>query len=443
MDSGIVPTDWTRANITPLPKVPRSKSVNDLRPISLTSVVSKVFESIVWNHIIPFLLANQCIGKYQHGALPNRSTVTSLLESLNSWTKSFDDALGPGVDVLYVDFAKAFDTVPLKRLLVKLECVGIRGKLLKWFSCFLLHRKQRVLLNGHPSQWRGVSSGIPQGTITGPFAFLVYINDLPPSITEHSSLFVDDLKIDRPIYSVADCYSLQLALRDLESWCRDFLLTPKPEKCGVLRIRPKFDFTYSIGGSNLPTIRQTKDLGVIVSDDLKPNLHIDYIEKKANRTIGLIKRCVAARSAAVIVPLYKGLVRPILEYAAATWSPQYVGAIHRLEKIQRRCLRLAHDLDATSVSKLHERRETIDLINCYKIMNNLTVLSPGEFFSLPHRPLRGNDHKLAVHYRRTNIRGHFFSNRVVSRWNRLPSCVTGAPNLANFKRELRSLRHQP
>lgn len=443
IDSGIIPADWKCANITPIPKVASSKKVNDLRPISLTSIPAKIIESLIWGEIIPFLIENNRIGKHQHGALRNRSTVTSLLDSLNRWTEAFDDPSVPGIDVLYVDFQKAFDSVPLRRLLSKLEHAGIRGRLLSFFQAFLLARKQRVVLNGHVSQWKDVISGIPQGTLSGPFSFLVFIDDLPATIDDHTTLFVDDVKIDRAIHSRSDCISLQNSLDCLQEWCDDFLLTPKPTKCSVLRIRPKFDYTYRLGGYQLPVVSKVKDLGVWVSSDLKPNNHIDYIEAKANRSIGLMKRCVLSRSADVIVPLFKGLVRPHLEYASSAWSPVYTGQIEKLERIQRRCLRLARDIDSVRTSKLWERRETIDLINCFKIISGTSNLNRDDFFRFPTRQLRGHDNKIAVQHRRTNIRGHSFCNRVVNNWNNLPTSVTSSNCVNSFKTNLRALRSKP
>jgi hypothetical protein len=443
IDSGIIPSDWKCANITPIPKVAASKKVNDLRPISLTSIPAKIIESLIWEKVIPFLIENNRIGKHQHGALKHRSTVTSLLDSLNRWTEAFDEPSVPGIDVLYLDFQKAFDSVPLRRLLSKLEHAGIRDRLLSFFRAFLLARKQRVVLNGHVSNWKDVVSGIPQGTLSGPFSFLVFIDDLPGSIDNHTTLFVDDVKIDRVIHSRLDCISLQNSLDCLQEWCDDFLLTPKPSKCAVLRIRPKLDYTYRLRGTPLPVVSKVKDLGVWISSDLKSNCHIDYIEAKANRCIGLIKRCVLSRSVDVILALFKGLVRPLLEYASSAWSPVYTGLIERLERVQRRCLRLARDIDSARTSKLWERRETIDLINCFKIIAGASNLKRDEFFRFPTRQLRGHERKLAVQHRRTNIRGHFFCNRVVKNWNNLPACVTSSNCVNSFKANLRALRSKP
>lgn len=443
IDSGDVPSDWKLANVTPIKKVPRSMSLDDLRPISLTCVCAKIMERLIWNSVLPFLTNNDLICDNQHGALPGRSVVSNLLVFLNAATSSFDAESLPGHDVVYIDFKKAFDTVPLRRLSQKLEFSGIRGNLLRWFNAFLHNRKQRVVLNGKATNWVDVRSGIPQGTLSGPYCYLIYVNDLSYKVRRLCGLemFVDDVRMSKRITNLTDCFCLQSAIQQLELWCDDWLMSPKRSKCNVLRIRPKIPFQYELREGAICEVFSVKDLGIVVSNSLKFNDHFDFIESSANRRIGLLRRAVLARSADVIVPLYKALVRPILEYGAVLWSPQYNVHIARLEAIQRRCLHLARDIDVNQVSTLEQRRATIDLINTYKILDNLSPLSADDFFTRTRCPhLRGHVRKLAVNYCRTNVRQHFLSNRIIEKWNDLPSNVATSESLNVFKVNLRGIR---
>ena len=157
------------------------------RPISLTSTVCKVLKSVIRESIIEYMTSNNLISNTQHGFLPKRSCVTQLLTSMEYWTDEIQK--GNPVDVLYVDFKKAFDKVPHKRLLTKLKTYGITGKLLNWIYSFLVGRKQRVTINSFKSTWVDVVSGVPQGSVLRPIFFMIYINDLPHVLSNPCLLF--------------------------------------------------------------------------------------------------------------------------------------------------------------------------------------------------------------------------------------------------------------
>jgi len=170
-DEGQLPDDWKRANIVTVFKKGVSSDPGNYRPISLTSTVCKVFESIVREDIIKHLTSNNLLSDSQHGFLPKRSCTTQLLAAMEYWTNKIQQ--GQLVDVLYFDFKKAFDKVPHERLLTKLKAYGITGKLLDWIRSFLQCRKQRVTLDGAKSSWTDILSGVPQESVLGPI-FLYY-----------------------------------------------------------------------------------------------------------------------------------------------------------------------------------------------------------------------------------------------------------------------------
>ena len=193
-----------------------SPSVGNYRPVSLTSVVSKVAESVIRDHIMDFLQSNDLINPNQHGFVPGRSCTTNLLTSLENWISIVDD--GDCVDILYLDFRKAFDSVPHKRLLQKMSDLGIAPEITSWVQGFLTGRKQAVRIGDELSSWRQVSSGVPQGSVLGPCLFVIFINDMPDVVQNLLNLFADDSKMWRRVASVADCEQLQKDLDSLFLW---------------------------------------------------------------------------------------------------------------------------------------------------------------------------------------------------------------------------------
>ena len=195
--SGVVPGDWRDAGVTPLFKKGKKSDAQNYRPVSMTSVVCKVMESILKDVIQEHLEKHDLIRDSQHGFTSGRSCLTNLLEFLEEVTLNLDD--GKPVDVIYLDFAKAFDKVPHQRLFVKLFAHGIGGQVLQWVKAWLTGRRQKVGVNNTYSGWENVSSGVPQGSVLGPLLFLVYINDLDVGINSKLVKFADDTKLGRAV----------------------------------------------------------------------------------------------------------------------------------------------------------------------------------------------------------------------------------------------------
>ena len=130
------------------------------------------------------------------------------------------------VDVIYLDFLKAFDMVPHRRLLKKLRGYGVKDELLGWFESFLIGRRQRVVLGETVSSWKEVSSGVPQGSVLGPILFVLYINDLPDSLSNNTKLYADDIKIIAIIQELNDTLALQKDINEVTKWTSEWLMRP-------------------------------------------------------------------------------------------------------------------------------------------------------------------------------------------------------------------------
>ena len=269
-DTGMIPPDWKLASIVALHKSGSRDEALNYRPVSLTSILCKVYEKIVRKHILNYV--SNLISKSQHGFVNKRSCLSNLLETVDAILDILET--GDPVDILYLDFCKAFDTVPHYRLLTKMESMGITGRTLKIIQDFLSGRSMTTVVRGSHSMPKTVLSGVPQGSVLGPLLFVLYINDLPNSIKHNiCKLFADDLKI----IANANKYSeLCHDLSKLEEWESLWLLRFNTEKCKVMSIEcnnnPKN--VYSLDNSILSSVDIEKDLGVITSNNLGWEDHI-------------------------------------------------------------------------------------------------------------------------------------------------------------------------
>ena len=234
LDSGKLPKDWTDANIAPVFKKGDKHAAENYRPVSLTSVLSKSLEHIVCHSLHEHFDKNKVLTSLNHGFRSGYSCETQLTVTVDQLARNIDNGLQ--TDVAILDFSKAFDTVPHKRLLQKLEAYGIRGPSLKWIEAFLCNRHMRVIVDGEASSEHYVESGVPQGTVLGPLLFLVHINDLPDCVKSCVRLFADDCLLFRTIRNLADHLALQEDLFQLEKWAKINGMSFNAKKCYILSV---------------------------------------------------------------------------------------------------------------------------------------------------------------------------------------------------------------
>ena len=316
LNTGVVPNDWKVANVTPLFKKGDRLQTSNYRPISLTSIISKIFEHILCSNIMKHLETNGILHHRQHGFRHNHSCETQLISLVHDLTNNYD--AGTQTDLISMDFAKAFDTVPHQRLMYKLQWYGVHGKVHKWISEFLTNRSQKVVLNGTCSTSVKVTSGVPQGTVLGPSLFLIYINDLPECVN-HSEirLFADDCIVYRCIHNQQDAELLQEDINAIQTWTSTWQMNFNVSKCCSTHftqaITYKMENTYYLYDTPLLSLDHFKYLGITLQSNLRYDRHIQDITAKANRTLGLLRRNIRTPTPQLKECAYKALVRPQLE----------------------------------------------------------------------------------------------------------------------------------
>jgi len=457
--TGTLPRQWKDANVSPIFKKGNRQQAANYRLVSLTSIICKTLERIVVSQIIAHLETNSLLCAEQHGFCRGRSTVTNLLEALNTWTEALMHSIP--VDVIYLDYAKAFDTVPHERLIHQVGSFGIGGHALAWIKDFLTGRRQQVKINNSTSSWKPVLSGVPQGSVLGPTLFAMFVADVPGKVRSLISMFADDTKMYAPLTDPTSTEKLNKDLSKLQNWSIKMQMKFHPDKCKVMHLgsnNPKSKYTITKESGEVHTLAEAdveKDLGVQIDNNLKFSTHISSSVSKANRVLWCVKRTFKHLTPNIFNQLYKSLVRPHLEYASWVWAPHLKSDMDAIERVQRKATKLVTKIRDLSYEErlrqldlptTHFRRRRSDLIQTYKITNGIDLINQDtRCLRCPSKQMlppaiaqntRGHDLKLQKQWA-TGPRARFFATRVVEDWNQLSQSTVPAKSVNHFRAGLR------
>ena len=448
IDTGELPDDWRRANISPIYKKGATTDPANYRPISLTSVCCKLLEHIIDSQLMKHLDKHDILSDAQHAFRKARSTESQLILTTNDLTRNLDNHCT--TDLAILDFSKAFDVVPHERLLIKLDHYGIRGSTKRWIRSFLTQRHQRVTINGTPSSWEKVLSGVPQGTVLGPHLFLMFINDISEVVSSTIRLFADDCLVYRTINSPEDELLLQKDLDNLISWTETWGMRFNAKKCNIMRVsnrRNQDVHTYTMMGTPLESTNNCQYLGIHIQNNLKWKMQSQHAASKASKTLGFIQRNFYHASVNIKEKLYQTLVRPHLEYGIAAWDPYYAKDCNTLERVQRKAARFTtgnYSREA-SVSKmltslgwysLQDRRKAHRLTNLYKIHHGELDVPRTYITPKTDRTRRGHDQQFQVYSTRLDPYRYSFFPRTIKEWNNLPQTCINQPSKTAFKQSI-------
>ena len=455
ISEGKLPKIWKRANVTPIFKSGSKLDAANYRPVSLTSIVCKIAETVIVANINDHMKSNSLFTNRQHGFMNNKSCTSNLLEAQDTVSLWLNE--GFDVDVIYTDFSKAFDIVSHSKLKTKLEFYGISGPILNWVSDFLYEREQRVVLGEVKSKWSPVTSGIAQGSKLGPLCFNIFINDLPNNLINKSILYADDGKIFCKITPKEIIENtMQKDLNNLSNWCTKWSMRLNPDKCRVIHFKCKkgnestnreYLYTNTVGEHTkiLSSIVE-RDLGIMVSSDMKWKVQTKNACNKALSCLARIRNAFKYFDSNIVRIIYPTFVRPHIEFAIQVWNPQTKEESNRLEKIQKKALDLATNLKGLNYREKLERlgltshklrRKRGDLIQMYKIVNEIEKVQLLKNLNYSGKGLRG--HKLKIHREidaKHHSRVNFLTNRIATEWNRLPIEVVESSNTNIFKNRL-------
>ena len=452
ISTGQVPSGWKSSLVVPVPKTSdHLQNPNNYRPISLLSILSKVLEKHIYSLIVNFLAEHHLLSDAQWDFLPGRSTVSALLSTVHHWFELLED--GKEVCAVFLDFKKAFDSVPHIPLLEKLQRIGLDAHLIMWIKNYLTPRMQSVAVDGATLNPMPVLSGVPQGSVLGPLLFLIYINDITTislSTLSQCILYADDVLLYRPITCSYDVRAIKFDIEEVEQWADSNHLNLNPTKCKYMVISRKQCATYSfvlyLNGVPLERVEIFKYLGVLLRSNLGWSDHITMICSKARKLLGLLYRQFYNHATTdTIKKLYVSLIRPHLEYAAPLWDPHLQKDVDMLENVQKFAMKLitrkwdqgyAQLIEMVDLPTLQSRRLHLKLHHVFRIVHGLCDFPSTFHETSSYCERRARSHLLHQPFARTNAFLYSFVPSGAAAWNQLTEEQVTVNSLQSFKKLL-------
>lgn len=455
IQQNIFPQSLKIGKVTPIPKTKELSDVNNFRPISVLSILSKPLERHVHKHLSNFLESSNLLLDSQSGFRTNHSCQTALTEIIDRWLLSINKSKVNGS--VFLDFKKAFDLVNHNIILKKLKEYGLSQSCLSFFESYLKDRKQSVNINGSLSYEGGILYGVPQGSILGPLLFSIFINDLPLSISDpniNCTLFADDATIDtsdKDVQVISE--RLQTCINEISGWCfsNHMILNPSKTKCMIITTRQKHQLklpklNLTVQSQPVEQVNTHRLLGVTIDEQLNWKPHIRTVCNKVSKNIFLLSKLKYYLNFESRKLFFHAHIKSHIDYASTLWDRCADVHLIRLNSLYRRATK--HVMLESSVptdSKLEQmhllslRKQLIfkKYVYMHKVLFGKTPQNIKLLFQRFKQSGKCSRNKtLRFPYPKIEIFKTSFSYSGAFIWNKLPATLHFCSSLSYFKTEI-------
>ena len=443
IQSGNFPDCWKVASITPIPKEGSPCNPKDYRPISITPILSKVFERLLARRLSSFVEAEKVLPNTQFGFRKGLGTIDALL----TFNTDVQAALNEGMEVraVAIDFSAAFDKVNHSGIIFQLKNIGVGGKFLELCQSFLSNRRQYVTVDGCSSTSSDVYSGVPQGSVLGPLFFVIYTSSMFAGLSCSNVAYADDTTIYVIIPKPADrrmsAERLSSDLSYIKAWCVQWGMELNPIKTkSAIFTRSRTMLPehpdINLGDSTIENVTNLKLLGVLFDSKMTFELHVRAIASKVSQKIGILRKCWQTyQDNSVILKCFYAFILPFFEYCSAVW----MSAASTHLKVLERVFTSARFLTQTRIN-LEHRRDVAASCMLFKILSNAEhpmqsrLPLPADPARRTRRAARMNSRAMvsalspnSVQFNRT------FLPHIIEIWNFLPQALVDASSIDTFK----------
>jgi hypothetical protein len=451
--SGMFPSRWKEAKVTPIYKKGKKHCVENYRPISILCTLSKILERYIHEKLYDYLTNAKLLLPQQSGFRAQHSCATSLTHMVDSWLGSLNN--GKMVGALFIDLQKAFDSIDHSILLEKLHIYGCDKNSINWFTSYLSNRNQKVNFMNVCSSLKATEKGVPQGSILGPLLFIIFINDLPLHLSHcDSDLYADDTTIFTEGNNLKDIeILLNKDAENVYKWCTENNLSINAKKTTCMLIATpqkvrtiKESLKVYINNVQIPVSSCEKVLGVHISNSLNWDKHVTNVKNSMKGKLYILRRIRSYLSVHARKIFCNSYMFPYLNYCSTIWGNTTKGNLTKLHRLQKRAARLIYNDPISSSADLFKKLKWMPMeklieyeklvlvykslnMKCPQYMHDMLSYQSNERYSMRSTTQR----KLVVPKVNVEMFRKSFVYSGSHLWNQLPHHIQQADSLRKFK----------